>query len=57
MKKIQENVRTLLFDQYLILGLSKKWTEVFNEIPKFDAMLDKHGRLVLKSTKSISYTK
>lgn len=57
MKKIQENVRTILFDEYLILGLNKKWIGVFNEMPMFDVMLDKQGRLVLKSTKSISYTK
>ena len=53
MKKIQDNVQTFLFDDYLILGLNKKWIEVFGEIPKFNAMLDKNGKLILKSTKSI----
>ncbi len=54
MKKIQESVSTFLFDEYLILGLSKKWIEIFGELPKFDAILDKNGKLILKSTKSIS---
>lgn len=57
MKKIQDNIQTFLFDDYLLLGLNKKWIEVFGEMPKFNAMLDKNGKLILKSTKSITYTK
>ena len=56
MKKIQDNVQTFLLDDYLILGLHKKWIEVFGELPKFNVILDKNGKLILKSTKSISYT-
>ena len=57
MKKIKENIGTFLFDDYLVLGLHKKWIELFGEIPKFNVTLDKNRKLVLKSTKSISYTK
>ena len=41
---------------YLILGLSKDWIKVFDELPKFESMIDKKGRLILRSTKSIKYT-
>ena len=57
MKKFGNQVSTFLFEDYLVLGLEKKWLEVFGELPKFESMLDKNGRLILKSTKSISYTK
>ena len=53
MEKIQEIVSMFLFDDYLILGLKKQWINIFSELPKFDAMIDKNGKLILKSTKSI----
>ena len=52
MKKI-DTVRTHRFDEYLVLGFSKKWAEVFEGSPEFDAFLDKDGRLHLISTKSV----
>ena len=40
MEKIAE-VGTFLFDDYLILGLSKKWLQLLGETPKFEALIDK----------------
>jgi len=57
MKKFGKETSTFLFEDYLVLGLEKKWMELFGELPKFESMIDKNGRLVLKSTKSIPYTK
>ena len=57
MKKFGNKVNAFLFDDYLVLGLDKKWLEVFRELPSFESMIDKNGKLILKSTKSISYTK
>jgi hypothetical protein len=56
MEKIAE-VGTFLFDDYLILGLSKKWLQLLGETPKFEALIDKKGKLILRSTTSIPNTK
>lgn len=56
MKKFGKEVGTFLFDEYLVLGLDKKWLDIFGEPPKFESMIDKNGKLILKSTKSIQYT-
>ena len=53
MKKFGKEIETYLFDEYVVLGLHKDWIKAFGELPKFETMLDSHGRLVLKSTKSI----
>ncbi len=57
MKKFGNKVNAFLFDEFLVLGLDKKWLEIFGELPSFESMIDDSGRLILKSTKSISYTK
>jgi len=38
-KKI-DSVGTFPFDEYLVLGFSKKWLKIFGGPPKFDAYLD-----------------
>ena len=42
------NVKTQLFDEFLILGFSKKWLFVNEGKPiEFDVVLTKEGKLVL----------
>lgn len=53
MKKFGKEVNTFVFDDYIILGLAKDWINAFGELPKFESFIDKNGRLILKSTKSI----
>jgi len=55
MGKIAE-VGTFLFDDYLILGLSKKWMQLLGDTPRFEALIDKKGKLILRSTTSIPNT-
>ena len=52
MKKIGET-KPMLFEDYLILSLDKKWLDVFGEMPTFEASLDDNGKLHLTSTKSV----
>ena len=52
MKKICET-KPMLFEDYLILALSKEWLDVFGEMPTFEASLDDNGKLHLTSTKSV----
>jgi len=56
MEKIAE-VGTFLFDDYLILGLSKKWMQLLGTTPRFEVLIDKKGKLILRSTTSIPNTK
>jgi len=46
MKKITE-VKSYLFDNYLIVSLSKDWVNVFGEIPRFKVVLDNKKQLCL----------
>lgn len=48
MKKLG-TVNTFQFDKYLLLGFSKDWVAKFGELPSFDILLDKTGKLHLKS--------
>lgn len=38
-----------LIDGHLIISLDQKWINVFGEIPKFTAIIDDKGRLILQS--------
>lgn len=50
---IQKEVKTLLFNDYFILALDKKWSQVLGEPLTFEAVIDKTGKLHLISTNSI----
>lgn len=53
MEIIQKEVETLFFDDYFILALHKKWSQLLGEPLTFKAMIDKTGKLHLVSTNSI----
>ena len=36
------------FEDKLIISLSKEWVELFQEIPKFNIIIDNRNRLVLQ---------
>lgn len=50
-------VKTTLFENFLVLGLTKEWLELFGELPEFDVQIDNKRRLHIISTKSIPNTK
>jgi len=56
MKKLGE-FDSFLFEDHIIISLDRKWLEVFGELPKFEVAIDEKGKLHIKSTKSISYTR
>ncbi len=37
------------FENKLIISLSKEWIEYFGKIPDFEVILEKNGRLLLRS--------
>ena len=37
-----------LFEDYIILGLTKEWSKFFKDKPYFDVEIDNKGRLILK---------
>ena len=47
MKKVNE-ITSYLFDDSLIISLSKDWVNVFGSLPKFSTKI-KNGRLILTS--------
>jgi len=48
LKKLTE-VTPYLFEEHLILALSKKWIVSFKNLPSFEVMLDEQKRLHLIS--------
>ncbi len=50
-------VKPLLFDQSLIISLSKDWLTNFSTIPEFDVIIDKKGRLCIISQEEMQYNK
>ncbi len=47
-------VKPLLFDQSLIISLSKDWLTNFSKIPEFDVKIDNKGRLCIISQEKIT---
>lgn len=45
MKKKITEISPLLFDDYLVFALSKKWIDVFGKIPKFQVFVSEEGQL------------
>jgi len=46
MKKVDEII-PYIFENYLIISLSKDWIKVFDKVPKFEAFIDNKKRLIL----------
>ena len=49
-----KTVKSLLFEQSLILSLSKDWLTYFSKIPKFDVIIDNKGRLCITSQEKVT---
>jgi len=47
---LSKQVSSHLFDNYLIVSLSKEWLNIFNALPTFSVEF-KNGRLILTSQK------
>jgi hypothetical protein len=46
-------VKSLLFENNLILSLSKNWLNYFSKIPEFDVMINNKGRLCITSQEKV----
>ena len=46
-------VKSLLFENSLIISLSKDWLNYFSKIPEFDVIIDNKGRLCITSQEKI----
>lgn len=44
-----QRITPLFYDDNLIVSLSKKWIEYFGKIPDFEVILEKNGKLLLRS--------
>lgn len=51
-KKIAQII-PCLFDDSLIIALSKNWINKFGTMPKFEVLIDGKGRLVIQSEDSL----
>ena len=47
------NITPLLFENYLIITLSKDWINKFSGIPEFSVMINNTGKLCITSESSI----
>ena len=47
------NITPLLFENYLIVTLSKDWINKFSGIPKFSVKINNTGKLCITSESSI----
>ncbi len=46
-------VKSLLFENSLILSLSKDWLTHFSKIPEFDVIIDDKGQLCITSQEKV----
>ena len=46
-------ITPLLFEQCLIIALTKDWIDQFSSIPKFDVSINKKGRLCIISVEGL----
>ena len=49
-----KTVKSLLFENSLIISLSKDWLTHFSKIPEFDVKIDNDGRLCMTSQEKIA---
>ena len=52
-----KTVKSLLFENSLIISLSKDWLTHFSQIPEFDVKIDNDGRLCMTSQEKIAHGK
>ena len=50
-------VKSLLFENSLILSLSKDWLTCFSKIPEFDVMINDKDRLCITSQEKVTQCK
>mgnify|MGYP000271241997 CR=1 FL=1 len=48
-----KTVKSLLFENSLIISLSKDWLNYFSKIPEFDVMINDKDRLCITSQEKI----
>ena len=51
------HIISYLFEEYLIISLSKEWISLFNCIPEFEGEMDKDGKLHLVSKQKVRLEK
>ena len=52
MKRLSD-VTSYLFEDHIIVSLSKDWITVFKGLPDFEVLIDNFGKLHLKSKQTI----
>jgi len=50
-------VKSLLFENSLIISLSKDWLNYFSKIPEFDVIIDNKDRLCITSQEKVTQCK
>ena len=50
-------VKSLLFENSLIISLSKDWLNYFSKIPEFDVMINDKDRLCITSQEKVKQCK
>jgi hypothetical protein len=50
-------VKSLLFENSLIISLSKDWLNYFSKIPEFDVMINDKDRLCITSQEKVTQCK
>jgi len=50
-------VKSLLFENSLIISLSKDWLNYFSKIPEFGVVIDNDGRLCITSQEKVTQCK
>ncbi len=52
MKRLSD-VTSYLFEDYIIVSLSKDWLNAFGKLPDFEVLIDNLGKLHLRSKQTI----
>ena len=52
-----KTVKSLLFENSLIISLSKDWLNYFSKIPEFDVMINDKDRLCITSQEKVTQCK
>jgi len=52
MKRLSD-VTSYLFEDHIIISLSKDWLNTFGKLPDFEVLIDNLGKLHLKSKQTI----
>lgn len=55
MKKVCD-VAPIIFNDYLVISLSKDWIRYFEKIPNFSVWIDNKGKLLIRSMSEIKFS-